>query len=63
MRLLNWFFGLGGRERIAGWRPVLTIPVGNAVACLDCRMISYPVHDECCVCGSRATYTIQRLLP
>ena len=45
------------------WKPLDTIPVGEAILCLDCDMISRAKKGcRCTVCESGAVVNIARLL-
>jgi hypothetical protein len=41
---------------------VNTVPLGNAVFCVNCEMISDSTHDLCTVCGSRSLVGLFRVL-
>ncbi len=39
-----------------------TVPLDNAVFCVNCEMISNSAHDVCDVCGSRSLVALCRVL-
>jgi hypothetical protein len=44
-----------------GRRPLSTIPLVNAVYCVNCDCISNSPHDECSVCGSHSVIAVSRM--
>lgn len=41
---------------------LITLPLENAVLCVDCEMVSNSHHDVCVVCGSRSLLSLVRTL-
>jgi hypothetical protein len=39
-----------------------SIPLHNAVLCINCECVSNGLSDECLVCGSRSLFSLARLL-
>jgi hypothetical protein len=39
-----------------------SVPLSNAVLCVDCESISVSTHNRCQVCGSNSLFQLQRVL-
>ncbi len=49
-------------KRAENKRKLNTVPLPDAVLCVDCETISNSPHDECLVCGSASLLNLHRLL-
>jgi hypothetical protein len=49
---------VGSRERA---RVLNAVPLGNAVLCAECDVVSDSPHDVCMVCGSHSLFNIARV--
>lgn len=47
------------QERV---RVLNAVPLGNAVLCAECEVVSDSPHDVCMVCGSRSLFNVARVL-
>ena len=44
-----------------GGSSLSTIPLPNAVYCVNCDLITNSPHDACCVCGSHSVVAVSRM--
>jgi hypothetical protein len=55
---MNGFDGVGSGER---HRVLNAVPLGNAVLCAECDVVSDSPHDTCLVCGSHSLLNVARI--
>ena len=48
--------GSGERKRVLN-----AVPLGNAVLCAECDVVSDSPHDVCLVCGSHSLFNVARI--
>jgi hypothetical protein len=64
-RVLGWLFPPDRRlTPVAGWQPVESILIKDAVVCLDCRRVTaHPKEgNQCAGCGSAAVLKLANIL-
>jgi hypothetical protein len=49
---------VGSGERL---RVLNAVPLGNAVLCAECDVVSDSPHDTCLVCGSHSLFNVARI--
>jgi hypothetical protein len=55
---MNGSEGMGSGERK---RVLNAVPIGNAVLCAECDVVSDSPHDTCLVCGSHSLFNVARI--